>query len=153
MLLSLAIRTKEVLLCGEVPCEDCIERVECSFYCDAFCDDCDECDKCEYCRCNDCPNIDCDGQNSDGEECNGKDCDLLSAPQRKSRRNVHKYLAQLLDRDGEICGCCKLPIVGRDYLNLHVDHIQPKSKGGTDDFDNLQATHKRCNLAKGAKVW
>ena len=32
----------------------------------------------------------------------------------------------------------------------HIDHDRPVSKGGTDDFDNLQPLHWRNNLGKGA---
>ena len=31
-----------------------------------------------------------------------------------------------------------------------LDHIQPKSKGGSDAEDNLQLAHARCNKLKGA---
>jgi hypothetical protein len=34
---------------------------------------------------------------------------------------------------------------------LTVDHIRPVSKGGTDDFSNLQILCKKCNSKKGAK--
>ena len=38
-----------------------------------------------------------------------------------------------------------------DYLHddINVDHIKPKSKGGTSEFYNLALTHKSCNTAKG----
>jgi 5-methylcytosine-specific restriction endonuclease McrA len=36
--------------------------------------------------------------------------------------------------------------IDRDY---DVDHILPKSLGGTFAMSNLQLTHKRCNRAKG----
>lgn len=31
----------------------------------------------------------------------------------------------------------------------HVDHIVPRAAGGSDEWDNLTASCKRCNLAKG----
>jgi len=34
---------------------------------------------------------------------------------------------------------------------LDVDHILPRSEGGTDDPDNLQALCWRCNQDKGAR--
>jgi hypothetical protein len=35
-----------------------------------------------------------------------------------------------------------------DPLSASIDHILPKSRGGTDDDGNLQITHLRCNLLK-----
>ncbi|CCQ61616.1 RNA-directed DNA polymerase (Reverse transcriptase):HNH endonuclease [Crocosphaera watsonii WH 0401] len=31
---------------------------------------------------------------------------------------------------------------------IEVDHIIPKSKGGKDRYDNLQALHRHCHDAK-----
>ena len=33
-----------------------------------------------------------------------------------------------------------------------VDHIVPKSKGGSDHPDNLQLAHARCNKIKGNRI-
>jgi HNH endonuclease len=35
-----------------------------------------------------------------------------------------------------------------DPLAASIDHVLPKSRGGTDDDGNLQITHLRCNLLK-----
>lgn len=34
---------------------------------------------------------------------------------------------------------------------LHLDHVVPLSKGGTDTLDNVKPTHAICNLRKSAK--
>ena len=33
-------------------------------------------------------------------------------------------------------------------LKASIDHIQPRSRGGTDDDGNLQIAHLHCNLVK-----
>lgn len=37
---------------------------------------------------------------------------------------------------------------GRVVQAAHVDHIQPKTQGGTDDLDNLQPLCASCHSAK-----
>ena len=33
-----------------------------------------------------------------------------------------------------------------------IDHVIPRSKGGTDRPDNLQLAHARCNKIKGNRL-
>lgn len=37
--------------------------------------------------------------------------------------------------------------------NLTLDHITPRSKGGTDRITNLICACKKCNTNKGHQVW
>ena len=62
---------------------------------------------------------------------------------------THRYRKQrlrVLARDGHMCQLC-----GTTEEPFHIDHIVPRSKGGTSDLDNLQVLCKRCNLAKGSR--
>ena len=52
---------------------------------------------------------------------------------------------QILRRD-RVCQLCG---VGPKDEVLEVDHIIPRSKGGTNDPDNLQVLCTRCNRGKG----
>lgn len=56
---------------------------------------------------------------------------------------------QILKDSKGVCGICGDPF---DLFGIHFDHIIPLSKGGKHTAVNLQATHARCNLEKGAKV-
>lgn len=53
----------------------------------------------------------------------------------------------VLERDGEHCTYC-----GSDEGPFHVDHIVPRSRGGTDDEENLTVACQTCNLSKGDKT-
>lgn len=37
-------------------------------------------------------------------------------------------------------------------MRLHVDHIHPQSRGGTNDLDNLVTACSDCNIGKGARL-
>ena len=43
---------------------------------------------------------------------------------------------------------CELCGISADLKALEVDHILPRIRGGTDDFDNLQALCYSCNAMK-----
>lgn len=52
-------------------------------------------------------------------------------------------------RDDWLCQPCKRK--GRLTPAVEVDHVIPKSQGGTDDDDNLQAICDPCHKAKTAR--
>ncbi len=56
---------------------------------------------------------------------------------------------EIIARDLSICGICGGSV---ELLDIHIDHIHPVSKGGTNDPSNLQVAHSKCNLSKGAKL-
>lgn len=58
-------------------------------------------------------------------------------------RRTRRYV---LARDKGVCHLC-----GQGGADC-VDHVVPRSKGGTDDLGNLKAAHATCNLRKGDRV-
>lgn len=62
---------------------------------------------------------------------------------RKLRHEVFK-------RDGYRCRECGAT---NKETRLHVDHIKPVAKGGTNDLSNLQTLCEECNRAKYTDEW
>lgn len=48
--------------------------------------------------------------------------------------------------------CCECGATHEDIM-LTIDHIIPRSKGGTDDISNLQVLCAACNMDKGNNTW
>lgn len=57
-----------------------------------------------------------------------------------------KVKLAVMERDNYKCQMCGATV--DDGIKLHIDHIIPISKGGTNDIDNLQVLCHKCNLAK-----
>ena len=57
---------------------------------------------------------------------------------------------EVLARAGHTCQSCGTK--ASDGAQLHIDHIHPVSKGGTNDLANLQALCRDCNLGKGDRI-
>lgn len=72
-----------------------------------------------------------------------------SAASRGYGAGWRKLREQVMHRDGGQCVQCMS--VGRFVRATAVDHIKPKSQGGTDDLNNLQAICNRCHDEKTAK--
>lgn len=58
--------------------------------------------------------------------------------------DVRLMLYNKADGRCELCGRKIL------YDKMTIDHIKPLKMGGTNDFENLQCTHKACNEFKGS---
>jgi 5-methylcytosine-specific restriction endonuclease McrA len=69
---------------------------------------------------------------------------------RKSISKSKRF--RILNRDKFRCQCC-----GRnpkeDGVKLEIDHILPVSKGGKNDYNNLQTLCRDCNRGKGDKIF
>lgn len=85
-------------------------------------------------------------------------CSNTCAKKLKNGRGRY-YLKRIAERDGDICQICGLKVDWNDFVikngyivcgNMYpsVDHIIPKSLGGSDDFENYQLAHRRCNSWK-----
>ena len=90
---------------------------------------------------------------------------------RKShRRRARKHSAKItpysvkdvLSLYGVNCHICNKPIdlnapktVGKGLgweNGLHIDHLIPLSKGGSDTLENVRPAHGLCNVSKGSKI-
>ena len=67
------------------------------------------------------------------------------------RRITDEIRARVRAAAGERCGYCLSP----QYLvlgQLEIEHIIPRSRGGSDDEDNLWLACRLCNNAKGVQT-
>lgn len=93
---------------------------------------------------------------------------ILKARRASKRRalelnNQHQFYTeqQVLDMYGTCCYLCDKEIdltAPRQSgaqgweTSLHIDHLVPISKGGSDSLDNVRPTHGQCNLKKGSQM-
>lgn len=55
---------------------------------------------------------------------------------------------EILKRDDYLCQCEECRLLGRVRPGNEVDHIVPRSQGGTDDPSNLRAINDECHKVK-----
>lgn len=60
-----------------------------------------------------------------------------------------KKLKELIKRQKGLCGICGKPVTA---ANSNIDHIVPKSRGGSGLDFNLRAAHKECNSDKANAI-
>ncbi len=58
-------------------------------------------------------------------------------------------LRELYEEQGGMCAICSCDLTQLKRSNVHMDHIQPLSKGGSHVLENVQWTCMDCNLGKG----
>ena len=66
----------------------------------------------------------------------------------KRRNPTPQLTLRVYVRDGGLCQLCNKPV---EPEHATLDHIIPLSLGGSNEFDNLQLAHRRCNAIKATK--
>ena len=69
---------------------------------------------------------------------------VLKMVKRRARKNISFSKKNILRRDNFTCQYC-----GNKEQLLTVDHIVPKSRGGSTTWSNVVVACKPCNLKKG----
>lgn len=64
-----------------------------------------------------------------------------------------KLRVEIYERDGWLCHLCNEPVERAAHFNddlaPSLDHVVPRSLGGTDDPENLATCHRVCNSLRG----
>jgi 5-methylcytosine-specific restriction endonuclease McrA len=63
---------------------------------------------------------------------------------KRRRSNRREYI---YTRDSGTCWLCGTKA---DRATFTLDHVVPKSKGGTDSRSNLKVAHRKCNNVRGS---
>jgi 5-methylcytosine-specific restriction endonuclease McrA len=73
------------------------------------------------------------------------------AAKRRADSRAQKAIrrAAIYQRDHGICHICGDAIA---WEYFEIDHVIPRSRGGSDDEENLKASHRRCNRHKAARL-
>ena len=66
---------------------------------------------------------------------------------RRPRPRVRLSRREVFARDSHMCQYC-----GRQSVELTLDHVMPRHRGGAHTWDNLVAACKSCNHRKGGKT-
>jgi 5-methylcytosine-specific restriction endonuclease McrA len=82
---------------------------------------------------------------------------IISYQRIKRSQKGKKYVGKkqrhkILLRDDYTCIACGFKNDDHGDKNLHIDHITPKSKGGSFDDENLQVLCATCNWDKKTKT-
>lgn len=70
--------------------------------------------------------------------------------------NLRGYVSRLLERDGTACSLCgediDMTLKYPHPKSRSVDHVLPRSLGGTEDMSNLALACLTCNVSKQARM-
>jgi len=74
----------------------------------------------------------------------------MKYPTRRFRREPFAHRGFIFRRDGWLCQYCKKALTSEDAT---IDHILPKCRGGTDNWENMVTACFTCNtIIKGDKT-
>jgi 5-methylcytosine-specific restriction endonuclease McrA len=75
----------------------------------------------------------------------------LTRPRSGSKSTLARRL-KVAARDGWLCHLCGEPVdpAGQGEDAPSIDHVVPRSRGGSSRQENLRLAHKRCNNARGS---
>ena len=74
-------------------------------------------------------------------------CQLINIPVLQTKQRIPLNLRRrIIERDGLHCVYCDEDLSSAE---IHMDHVIPESRGGETNYNNLQVTCRKCNLAKG----
>lgn len=66
---------------------------------------------------------------------------------------TNKKIVEIVKKHGTKCFYCKGDAHdSSDYKGFQIDHVYPRSLGGSNDINNLVPCCRRCNVAKGTKT-
>lgn len=83
----------------------------------------------------------------------GNIVDWIVKSDTSTKRSRYNY-AKVYKRDGYVCQYCGYsPKKHEIFLPLHIDHIYPFVKGGTNKMENLVVACQQCNLLVKSKVF
>lgn len=73
-----------------------------------------------------------------------------------NQRSTPSLERQLADAQAWLCFFCEQPMTYTHRrlapTDVTVDHLHPRSRGGSNDRSNLVAACRACNLRKGART-
>lgn len=73
-----------------------------------------------------------------------------------ARRAVFDKNKKIILATQSVCRICGMPVdKSLKYphpMSASVDHIIPCARGGSDDLDNLQLAHRKCNRDKSDRM-
>lgn len=83
----------------------------------------------------------------------------MSQPYQLPGSDLHQAL---WERQSGCCALCGKAMLKNRFDAPHarlwskwratIDHIQPRARGGSDEFENLQLAHAQCNKVKGCRT-